>query len=255
LLACGILAGPLFVGVALVQAFTRPGFDFERHALSLLSLGDLGWIQVANFLVSGLLTVLFAVGLRKGLNHGRAGTWGPALVAIYGAGTFAAGLFSTDPSVGFPPGAPAGLPEGLSWHAILHGVSFFVAFASLVAACFVFARRFGERKQWRRTAYCVLSGIVAPALVATGLANPLEAGVPFLLAATVAFAWLAVLAVEFDRGKRLQPGEIVPVDVEQLPAGYRPSPKGRFVVHAGGEHDSFLYFGPSHCLTEANSGT
>jgi hypothetical protein len=167
LLACGILAGPLFVGMALAQAFTRPGFDFERHALSLLSLGDLGWIQVANFLVSGLLTVLFAVGLRKALNHGRAGTWGPALVAIYGAGTFAAGLFSTDPSVGFPPGAPAGLPESLSWHAILHGVSFFVAFASLVAACFVFASRFRERKQWRRTAYCVLSGIVAPALRST----------------------------------------------------------------------------------------
>jgi len=247
LLACGILAGPLFVGMALAQAFTRPDFDFERHALSLLSLGDLGWIQVANFLVSGLLTVLFAVGLRKALDHGRAGTWGPALVAIYGAGTFAAGLFSTDPSVGFPPGAPAGLPESLSWHAILHGVSFFVAFASLVTACFLFARRFGERKQWRRTAYCVLSGIVAPALVATGLANPLEAGVPFLLAATVAFAWLAVLAVEFDREERLQPGEIVPADVEQFPAGYRPSPKGRFVVHAGGEHDSFLDFGPSHC--------
>src|SRR5207244_10600775 len=60
---------PLFVGVALAQAFTRPGFDFERHALSLLSLGDVGWIQVANFLVSGLLTVLFAVGLAEGADR------------------------------------------------------------------------------------------------------------------------------------------------------------------------------------------
>jgi hypothetical membrane protein len=195
LLACGMMAGPLFLGVALVQAFTRPGFDFKRHALSQLSLGDLGWIQVANFLASGLLTVLFAIGIWKALRHGRAGTWGPVLVAVYGAGTFAAGLFSTDPSVGFPRGAPEGLPESLSWHAMLHGVAFFVAFASLVAACFVFVKRFAERKQWRWTAYSAISGVAAPALVALGIANPTSAGVPFLLAATVAFGWLAVLAI------------------------------------------------------------
>jgi hypothetical protein len=41
LLASGILAGPLFVAVGLIQAFTRVGFDLRRHALSLLSLG--GW--------------------------------------------------------------------------------------------------------------------------------------------------------------------------------------------------------------------
>ena len=42
LLACGVIAGPLFMVVSLVQAFTRPGFDLKRHAISMLSLGDLG---------------------------------------------------------------------------------------------------------------------------------------------------------------------------------------------------------------------
>jgi hypothetical membrane protein len=196
LLACGVAAGPLFVGMSVIQALTREGFDLKRHALSMLSLGDYGWIQIANFLISGFLTVLCAIGMWRALHRGRAGTWGPVLVGMFGAGTLAAGLFSTDPAMGFPPGAPAGLPETLSWHGVLHGVAFFIAFASLVASCFVYARRFAERKQWRWTAYCAISGVAAPALVAMGIANPTSAGVPFLLAAAVAFAWLAVLAVE-----------------------------------------------------------
>jgi Protein of unknown function (DUF998) len=196
LLGCGVAAGPLFIGLSVIQALTREGFDLKRHAISMLSLGDYGWIQIANFLISGCLTVLCAIGMWKALRHGRAGTWGPVLVGMFGAGTLAAGLFSTDPAMGFPPGAPAGLPETLSWHGVLHGVAFFVAFASLVASCFVYAKRFAERKQWRWTAHSAISGVAAPALVAMGIANPTSAGVPFLLAAAVAFAWLAVLAVE-----------------------------------------------------------
>jgi Protein of unknown function (DUF998) len=56
LLACGILAGPLFVAVGLLQALVRDGFDLGRHPLSLLSLGGLGWIQIANFVVTAMFT-------------------------------------------------------------------------------------------------------------------------------------------------------------------------------------------------------
>jgi hypothetical protein len=48
LLMCGIVAGPLFLAVWFVHAVTREGFDLTRHPMSLLSLGDLGWIQIAN---------------------------------------------------------------------------------------------------------------------------------------------------------------------------------------------------------------
>jgi hypothetical protein len=41
LVAYGVITGPLFVGVAALQALTRDGFDRSRHRLSLLSLGDL----------------------------------------------------------------------------------------------------------------------------------------------------------------------------------------------------------------------
>ncbi len=53
LLACGVVAGPLYLIVGLTQALTRPGFDITRHDLSLLSNGDLGWVQISNFVLSG----------------------------------------------------------------------------------------------------------------------------------------------------------------------------------------------------------
>src|SRR5947208_7056709 len=139
LLASGVAGGSLFMVVALVQAFTRPGFDLRRHAISMLSLGDLGWIQVTDFIGCGLLILALAVGIRRALHPGPAATWGPLLVGAYGVGLVAAGLFRTDPALGFPPGAPAGMPTAMSWHAVLHSIAFFVAFTSLTAACFVLA--------------------------------------------------------------------------------------------------------------------
>ena len=64
LLACGLVAGPLFVVAFLLQgALKGSGYDWMRHPVSSLALGGHGWVQTANFLVSGLLTVAFAVGL------------------------------------------------------------------------------------------------------------------------------------------------------------------------------------------------
>lgn len=53
LLTAGTVAGPLFLAVWALQAITRDGFDPDRHPISLLSLGDLGWIQITNFVVTG----------------------------------------------------------------------------------------------------------------------------------------------------------------------------------------------------------
>ena len=140
LLTAGIVAGPLFLVLWALQAFTRDGFDPGRHPISLLSLGDLGWIQIANFVVTGALFVACAVGLRRVLHPGRAGTWGPRLVGALGAGLILAGVFVTDAGAGFPAGAPAGAPE-MSWHGALHEVGYLVVMLTWTAACFVFRRR------------------------------------------------------------------------------------------------------------------
>src|SRR5215207_8820287 len=147
LLAGGVVAGPLFIVVGLVQMLTRDGFDPTRHPLSLLSLGELGWIQLANFVVAGLLFVASAVGMRRVLHPGRGATWGPRLIGVYGAGLIMGGVFVADPALGFPPGTPEGIPDQFSWHGAVHAVAPVLASLALVAACVVFARRFAALRQ------------------------------------------------------------------------------------------------------------
>jgi hypothetical membrane protein len=198
LLACGVVAGPLFVAVALVQAFTRDGFDLGRHPLSLLSLGALGWIQIANFVAAGLLSVAFAVGMRRVLHPGRGSRWGPLLIGLYGVGLIGGGVFLADPGAGFPPGAPAGAPEQLSWHGILHDVAHLLAFLSLTAACFVLARRFAAlgRRGW--AGYCVATGVALLGLMAWPDRDTII--VQLALAIVLGWAWVSVLATRLLRG-------------------------------------------------------
>jgi Protein of unknown function (DUF998) len=198
LLACGIVAGPLFVAVALLQALTRDGFDLGRHPLSLLSLGELGWIQIANFVVAGLLVVAFAVGLRRVLHPGRGGTWGPLLLGAYGAGLIAGGVFIADAGAGFPPGAPAGAPEQLSWHGILHDAAHVLAFLSLIGACFVLARRFAALGQRGWATYCLATGVALLGLMAWP--DPDTVIVQLALAIVLGWAWLSVMAARLLTG-------------------------------------------------------
>jgi hypothetical protein len=60
LLVGGLVAGPLYLFLALAQAGTREGFDITRHAVSMLALGPGGWVQVANFVMTGLLVLACA---------------------------------------------------------------------------------------------------------------------------------------------------------------------------------------------------
>jgi len=197
LLACGVIAGPVFLVVAIVQALTRPGYDLARHPISMLSLGDLGWIQSANFIASGVLMLAFAVGLRRLLRGGRGGTWGGALIGVFGAGLIVAGVFVPDPAWGFPLGAPDGIPSQLSWHAALHGVGFTLAFVGVSLACLVFARRSLARGERILAAYAVCSALIA--LVLSGWPGTDGASVRYFVAAAIVWAWTVVLAVRLRR--------------------------------------------------------
>ncbi|HEV2086909.1 MAG TPA: DUF998 domain-containing protein [Cryptosporangiaceae bacterium] len=197
LLAGGVLAGPLFVGVALAQALTRAGFDLRRHPISLLSLGDLGWIQIANFVVAGVLVLASAVGMRRVLRPGRGRTWGPLLVGLFGVGLVVGGVFVTDPGLGFPAGAPAGIPTERSWHARVHDLAPGLALDAMIVACIVLARRFAGlgHRAW------------AAAGVATGLAILVLSWWPSLdgisvrlfVAVTLAFAWTSAVSARLIR--------------------------------------------------------
>jgi hypothetical protein len=190
LLACGVLAGPLYMAVYLGQALTRPGFDITRHPASVLSNGDLGWIQVANFLVCGGLVMAAAIGMRRALRTGRGRMWGPILIGLVGLGMILAAIFTADPVDGFPPGTPLGPPTTITTIGLVHFVSSLVGFSGWIAATFVFARRYAALG---RPGWAIFSTATGALLLLMFLGSALAA-VPVMglvIAITLAWAWLS----------------------------------------------------------------
>jgi hypothetical membrane protein len=192
LLLCGIIAGPIYIVVGAIQMLIRPGFDPTRHDLSLMSNGDLGWIQITNFILTGLLTIAGALGMRRALHGARGGTWGPILIGIYGLGLIGAGIFIADPALGFPPGTPADA-HTISGHGLMHFISGGIGFLALIAACFVFTSRFSGLKQKGWAIYSALTGIVFFAAF-FGIASGSQQGGAVLVFVTLAFTAAVVIA-------------------------------------------------------------
>jgi Protein of unknown function (DUF998) len=62
LLGCGMWAGPAVTATFLAQGAARDGYRPLRHPVSSLALGPGGWVQTANFAVTGVLTLAGAAG-------------------------------------------------------------------------------------------------------------------------------------------------------------------------------------------------
>jgi hypothetical protein len=190
MLICAAVAGPLWAVVSLAQAATREGFDLTRHPLSMLSNGGLGWLQITNFLVAGVLTMIGAAGLRRVLDS----RWVPRLVATYGAGLFAAGVFVMEPADGFPAGTPYGMTSALTWHSYGHMAAGTVAFTALIAACYVLARSF--RRAGHHGA-AVVSAVAGSALLIGNLwamSGGAAGSLTLAVGAITASVWISAVA-------------------------------------------------------------
>ncbi len=197
LLLCGAIAGPLFLVTVLIQDYTRPTFDPRLEPLSLLSLGEWGWVQIANFMLAGVLNLLYAGGLWRRLHPGRAGTWGPLLIGAYGFGLIWVSVFRTDPVNGFPPGAIASTDP--SWHGILHALGGLFIFIVLVAALGVFVRFFLARKERWWAFYCMASVVLILLLFFEGINNEVLMARFLRLATLIGWMAASVIAIKLLR--------------------------------------------------------
>ena len=202
LLACGAIAGPLFTVVWVVEGATRADYSPLRHPVSSLELGDFGWIQVANFIVAGLLTLAFAIGLWRALRPLGGSTWGPLLVGAHAIGLLGAGTFVTDPVSGYPPGTPNRLASYGSVHAALHDLFSTGTFVGLPAACLVFAWRFAGWNERGWAVYSAATGVVlVVAFVLTSMAFAQTEGLVAVggllqrITITAGWSWLTLLAI------------------------------------------------------------
>jgi len=197
LLGSGAAAGPIFIAAGLIQAVTRTGFDPVKHPLSLLSAGDLGWIQITSFVLAGLMFLLSAFGTRRALHPGRASTWGPILIGAFGVALVGGGVFVADPALGFPPGTPDGVPDTISWHGTVHSAAPVVGFLALSLACFVFARRSFRLRERGWAVFSIFTGVATQVL---GAASSTTFNfIPMWAAMVLGFGWASAQAARLMR--------------------------------------------------------
>jgi uncharacterized protein DUF998 len=213
LLACG-LAPALFVVVLLVDGAIRPGYDPLRHFGSELSLGSRGWVQATNFVVTGMLVLGFAAGMRRALGSGRGSVAAPVLTGVFGLTLIVAGIFPTDPKPGYPPGT-AGTTEATTVPGMIHDLNALPCFAALTATILVLAARFAGqpgRRGWMWGSLAiglvvavtsVLSGVLFSQAAAAGTLDASYHGLVQRFSIALGFGWLSVLAL---RLLREQPG-------------------------------------------------
>ena len=149
-------AGPvIFVAAYLVNGATQPGYNSWHDTISTLSLAHHGWIQVANFMLYGVLTLCFAVGLRRSR---AANGWGFALLVIAGLGLLVIGPFRTDPILGFP----AGQPTIVTLEGTVHSIGALAVFLAFPAAAFAMA--FRASRGW--ATFSIATGVLSLVAVA-----------------------------------------------------------------------------------------
>lgn len=197
LLGYGVLAGPVYLAVGLVQAFVRDGFDLMRHPLSLLANGPGGWLQTANFVLGGLMVLAAAVGFARVLGpNARAASW---FLGAFGASMIVAAVFPADPVDGFPVGTPEGYPTSISTPGMVHFVAGAVGFVSLAVSCFFAALAMSRQSERSLARLSFLSGLGVVVGFFGGFAFSGAGTLGIWFAVLVGWAWLAVTSLHLYR--------------------------------------------------------
>lgn len=211
LLWAGAVGPLLFVVVLLIEGATRPGYNAWHTFGSNLSLGDQGWMQITNFIVCGILTLGFAIGLRLALHSGKGSVWGPILLGLFGLILIVAGIFVTDPGLGYPPGMLK--PVNPTGHGIIHALAGLFVFILLPIATFVMIRRFSGDPNWRGWAlYSLLTGLIMiasfivsqwlGAMDENGTLQNAPVGLVQRIGIIAGWVWISLLAISLLRKGR-----------------------------------------------------
>ena len=148
----GLAAPILFVSVFTAEGILRPGYNPASMFVSELSLGPRGWVQISNFVITGLLVVLFARGVAARFMGDKAAQVGPILLQIIGFSLMFSGPFLTDPSALF---------NQTSIHGLVHEIFGALVFSLAPVSCFIYFGRFRNDPVWRSMAsWTFLAGVL-----------------------------------------------------------------------------------------------
>lgn len=198
LLGWGVVVGAFYLVIGLAQASLRDGFDLARHQLSLLMLGDFGWIQTVNLILSGLMVLAAAMGFARAMRAAGAAGWGAVLLGVFGMCLIASGVFPPDPMAGFPDAATS---TEATVRGLLHLAFGAIGFLCLAAAAFVVGGWFDRRQApaFARTSR-IAGAVVAVGFIGGAVLSTQVLGVLFLwIAVAAGFTWLAATSVQLYR--------------------------------------------------------
>ncbi len=199
LLGLGVLAGPFYLTVGLIQAGTRDGFDLMRHPLSVLANGPGGWVQTANFVLTGVMVPAAAAGFLRALGpQARAVSW---FLGGFGASMIVAAVFPADPMDGFPVGTAPGPPTSISTPGLAHFVAGALGFTFLAVSCLVAARVISRRTAPSLARLSFFSGLAVLLGFFGGPALPSKSAVVLGIwfSVLVGWGWLAVMSRHLSR--------------------------------------------------------
>ncbi len=190
----GIVGTVLFISVFTVEGWLRQNYNSLEMYISELSLGPRGWIQIANFIVFGVLLLFFTIGIVDRFKGIRGSKMGIVIVAVIGVSFIVAGVFVIDVS------------GGGSLSGVIHNVSASIIFLLASVSCFVFFHLFREEPKWHRLSWWTLTvGIAILILVffmeIDGTLLGKLPGLTQRMAAVIGLVWIFVFALRILREK------------------------------------------------------
>jgi hypothetical protein len=159
---------------------------------SSLARGPYGWAQVATFVITGLLIVVFALAVRDQLPRRRASGFAVMLLGLLGVALILA-AFRVD-----APMLKGRNPD--TWHGWIHGIAFLLIIATGMLAPLTMALAVRGDASWRPIGVVSLA---ASALIIVFLILP-WGNATFLLAIITLFAWMAAIAVRLATHQQSQ---------------------------------------------------
>jgi hypothetical protein len=178
----------------------RPAGPVDSRTTALRPGRRPGWIQTANFAVTGTMFLAGAAGLARADDPAASSRAARALIGAAGAGLIGAATFPTDPVNGYPPGSPDALPSPTRT-GIAHNLAAAPVFLGLPAAaldCGWRSWRAGQRGFAFYSASTAIAMLITTVLASAGFSQSprfARLGGLFQRASIITgFAWLAALS-------------------------------------------------------------
>ncbi|GCE21327.1 DUF998 domain-containing protein [Dictyobacter kobayashii] len=168
LLWAGIIAPILFAATFMIDGFLKPGYSVDNEAISYLEVGAYGWVQQANFIIFGLLLVVFLVGYMRVMRPILGQGWlyaASVFLILSDIGWIMSGLFIPNTFLG---------PQ-FTWPAIMHQIAFDMVFLPLTIGWLILGIKCLFTRGWRGYGiYSLIIGIPLCAFTSIAVINLLD---------------------------------------------------------------------------------